>query len=274
MIQSLSKEKIQEFQKIIREFYKKNARVLPWRKTINPYHILVSELMLQQTQVERVIPKYTAFLKKFPTLQKLSNAPLSEVLILWQGLGYNRRAKYLHLASQYFVREYKGRMPKTVEELQRAPGIGAYTAGAIMAFAYDVPVVMIETNIRTVVIYHFGKRRESMKNSDIMTCVEKTLPKKHIREWYSALMDYGTYLKKKGIKTNARVKGYKKQSPLKGSRREIRGAVLTMVTSKKQHIKNIIARFPERKEEVLSVMNDLVREGFVSKKGEYYSIVS
>jgi len=150
------KKKIKEIQKIVWAHYEKYGRHnLPWRKTRNPYRVLVSEIMLQQTQVARVIPKYKAFLKQFPTLESLSKAPLRDVLIAWQGLGYNRRAKALHALAELVVTAHKGRMPTMFEELIRLPGIGPYTAGAVCAFAYNTPVPILETNIRTILFHHF-----------------------------------------------------------------------------------------------------------------------
>lgn len=144
-----------KFVKTVWEHYQRHGRrSLPWRRTKNPYYILVSEIMLQQTQVDRVIPKYTSFLKQF-TVKRLSEASLGDVLREWQGLGYNRRAKLLHQCAIQIGNEYKGKFPKTHAELMKLPGIGHYTAGAIMAFAYNSPVPIIETNIRTVFIHHF-----------------------------------------------------------------------------------------------------------------------
>ena len=137
----LSKRRIQTFQDFIFLWWEQHKRDLPWRHTHDPYKILVSEMMLQQTQVDRVIPKYTAFLKVFPTAKKLAVAPLSEVLKHWQGLGYNRRAKMLHLCTQKIVEEYKGVFPNEHEKLVSLPGIGPYTASAIMTFAFDAAIV-------------------------------------------------------------------------------------------------------------------------------------
>ena len=144
------------FRKIVLCHYKKHGRHhLPWRKTKNPYRILVSEIMLQQTPVDRVLPKYQEFLKQFPSIKKLAAASLGDVLRAWQGLGYNRRAKYLHQCAAVIIYDNGGIWPRTVNELQALPGIGPYTAGAVMAFAYNQPIPIIETNIRTVYLHHF-----------------------------------------------------------------------------------------------------------------------
>lgn len=202
---------------------------LPWRKTRNPYHILVSEMMLQQTQVERVIPKYRAFLSAFPTVEALASASLAEVLALWQGLGYNRRAKFLHGAAKALVRDHKGRFPKDEAGLRALPGVGSYTALAVMAFAYNVPVVLIETNVRTVFIHHFFPKAASVADAEIMRLVERTLPEERAREWYGALMDYGTHLKRTFGNYNRKSSTYKKQSPFVGSARQVRGAIVRVL---------------------------------------------
>ena len=214
-------KKERAFVKTVRDFYKQQGRDLPWRKTTDPYKVLVSEVMLQQTQVDRVIPKYTSFLKQFPTLKALARADLKDVLKEWQGLGYNRRAKALHDVSQQ-----TSRLPRDYDELCKLPGIGPYTAGAIRAFAYNEPEPIIETNIRTVYTHHFFPGGEAVHDSEIVKLIERTLDRENPREWYSALMDYGSHLKKKGIKINSKSAHYTKQSGFKGSNREVRGAVV------------------------------------------------
>ncbi len=186
------KEKV--FAKVVRTYYKQHGRhILPWRKTKNPYRIFVSEIMLQQTQVDRVIPKYKAFLKLFPSLVALADASLGEVLRAWQGLGYNRRAKMLHSCAKEIMESYTGKFPKDQKTLLSLPGIGPYTASAVMAFAYNEPVVLIETNVRTVFIHHFFSDQTDVTDTEILALVDRTLDRKNPREWYYALMDYGSY---------------------------------------------------------------------------------
>ncbi len=195
---------------------------LPWRKTRDPYKILVSEIMLQQTQVERVVPFYTNFIKQFPTAKKLAAAPLPAVLKAWQGLGYNRRAKYLHEASKVLAKEkYVG---------QKLPGVGPYTRGAVLAFAFNQPEVFVETNIRTVFFYHLEKTTiyRSLSDKELLPMVAAVLKKSKMqpREFYAAMMDYGSHLKKQGIKLNNKSKHYAKQSKFEGSTRQKRAAKL------------------------------------------------
>lgn len=215
------------FKKTVRTFYKTHGRhTLPWRKTTNPYRILVSEIMLQQTQVDRVVPYYKAFFKKFPTVKALAKAPLSDVLRMWQGLGYNRRAKMLHNAAKEVVNENKGRFPKTYEALVTLPGVGEYTAKAVRTFSYNEPEVVIETNIRTVFLHHFFPKSKKVSDEKLLPLIEETLDKKNPRDWYAALMDYGSHLKKTVPNPSRKSAHHTNQSPFKGSDREIRGAIL------------------------------------------------
>lgn len=181
--------------------------------------------MLQQTQVDRVIPFYRAFLKRFPTVTSLAHAPLIEVLRAWQGLGYNRRGKYLRDAAQIIVRQHASRFPKRAEDIEALPGVGHYTARAICAFAYNTPDVFIETNIRTVFTHHFFPYKKSVTDAELLLLITKALSYTQkngisVRDWYAALMDYGAHLKKSGIKINSKSKHYTKQSKFEGSRRQ------------------------------------------------------
>lgn len=221
----------QKFQKKILDFYAVSGRhVLPWRQTSDPYRILVSEVMLQQTQVERVIPKYEAFLRAFPDVFSLAKAPVSSVLALWIGLGYNRRALYLKRTAEAIVERYGGIFPQTEKELQALPGIGAYTASAICAFAYNQSVVCIETNIRRVYIHEFFPERDDVSDKELLPHIQASVYHENPRQWYWALMDYGSHLKKSGVNPNRRSAHYSKQSTFVGSVREVRGAIIRLCT--------------------------------------------
>lgn len=226
--------RIKVFQKLVWDFYHKKGRHdLPWRKTKDPYKILVSEVMLQQTQVARVREKYPEFLKKFPTVRTLAQAPLAEVLRVWQGMGYNRRAKYLYDAARVITHTHKGRVSRTEAELRALPGVGHYTANAILAFAHNEPRVFIETNIRRVYIHHFFKNKRGVSDKKILKLVEETLDTKNPREWYYALMDYGAHLPKIVRKNpNTQSEHYTKQSTFKGSLRELRGKIIRALAEK------------------------------------------
>ncbi len=228
---------IKEFRRIIYDNYQSAGRPFPWRETEDPYAILVSEIMLQQTQTDRVVPKYLAFLEMFPDFPALANAPLNDVLMMWQGLGYNRRGKALRDIAQMVVERFGGVLPDKYDDLLGLPGIGPYTAGAVCAFAFNQPVVFMDTNIRRVFIHFFFPDQEKVKDKEIELIVEQTLDRKQPREWYSALMDYGALFKKKGsrqkrgggegeVNPNRRSAHYTRQSKFEGSDRQIRGAIL------------------------------------------------
>lgn len=259
----MKKEKIAEFRRAVWKFYKAQGRhALPWRQTEDPYKILVSEVMLQQTQVERVIGFYEAFMKAFPTADALSKAALSEVLAEWQGLGYNRRAKNLHAAAKAVAE--RGSFPKTAEEMERLPGVGPYTARAVAAFAHNHDSIFVETNIRTVVMHHFFPGASKVDDAQIRQVLEKAHPKGKARLWYSALMDYGSHLKRSGVKLNPRVKGYKKQSTFKGSKREARGAILKALVKGPRDSKLLVEVLgPSRRAQAKEVIASLVHEGMI-----------
>jgi len=252
------------FQKKVYEIYKKNKRDFPWRKTRNPYRILVSEFMLQQTQTGTVVKKYSKFLKKFPTVKSLARAPLGDVLLLWQGLGYNRRAVRLRNAAQMIEKEFGGRIPKDEEKLTTLPGIGKGTAGAIRAFAFNEPSVFVETNIRRVFLFEFFKRKREVKDKDIIPLVQETLDIRNPREWYGALMDYGSLLGKKEKNPNHKSAHYARQSKFKGSHREFRGEVLKSGLSLRSWDPSEIAKSLGRdRASVNKVLRELREEGFL-----------
>ena len=223
----LSPRQIETFREAVWGYYREHERTMPWREDPSPYKVLVSELMLQQTQVTRVIPKFDAFMYTCADFASLAEKSLGEVLALWSGLGYNRRAKFLHQTARLVVSDHDGALPDTLAELVKLPGIGKNTAGAILAYAYEQPVVFVETNIRTVYFHHFYPDNIApVSDREIEDLVAQTLDEAHPREWYWALMDYGTYLKKTAGARLTSSKHYVKQSPLKGSLREMRGRIL------------------------------------------------
>ena len=260
----MAENKIKNFRKIVWAHYKKFGRHdLPWRKTRNPYKILVSEVMLQQTQVKRVLEFYAEFMRHYPTAKKLATAPLSEVLKNWQGLGYNRRAKMLHQAAARF----------NLAELEELPGVGPYTARAIAAFAFNQDVVMIETNIRTAIIHHFFPKKKKVSDKEIEKILEQALPRGKSREWYCALMDYGAFLKKTGIKLNAKRPNYVKQSKFVGSNREARGAILRELAKGEftlPHIINLLGS--SRRTQLRAALTALQKERLVQKRREHFSL--
>ena len=271
----ISPLKIKDFQKVVWNYYKTSGRNnLPWRKNINPYRIWVSEVMLQQTQVDRVIGFFDAWMNQFPTVQKLADASQIDVLKQWKGLGYNSRAIRMKQAAQVVVNNYKGKFPNDYSEIQKLPGIGPYTAGAILAFANSQPISIIETNIRRVFIHHFFSDHVDIHDEDILKLVDRTLDMKNPREWYWALMDYGSFLGRtlniKGKKYNPNVqsKHYTKQSKFIGSDREMRVNILSILLQEKNTTtfnKLVISlkKYSENKIRINKILNQLENEGFI-----------
>lgn len=220
-----------EFQRLLAQKGEELYRAMPWRDDTRPYYVLVSELMLQQTQVARVVPKFEAFVAAFPDEAALAAASLADVLKLWQGLGYNRRAKFLHQAAQMIVNEYGGRFPENEVDILRLPGVGKNTAGAIRAYAFNQPAVYVETNVRTVYIHHFFADDFAVDDKQIIELLEATLDRESPRRFYQSLMDYGSWLKAQGVRNTAQSRHYKKQSPLRGSVREVRGQIITQLSA-------------------------------------------
>jgi A/G-specific adenine glycosylase len=267
-------KKEREFQAFVFDWYDKCGRHdLPWRQTNDPYQILVSELMLQQTQVQRVIPKFEAFIAIYPTLQTLSQATLGDVLRLWQGLGYNRRAKFLRECAQAIVGEHAGVFPATPSELLQLPGIGPYTASAICAFAYNQPVELIETNVRQVYIHHFFKRSQEVTDAQILHLVRRTLPLEQSRRWYAALMDYGSHLKSIHGNNTRKLKGYTTQSKFTGSDREVRAAIvraLVQTTLTKEQLWATLARYDQTK--IQPQVEGLIKDQMILKTKRGYRL--
>lgn len=269
---------LNRFRTVIWKHYAEHGRhTLPWRKTHDPYKILVSEIMLQQTQVDRVIPYFKDWIKTYPNVNALAAAPLADVLRQWQGLGYNRRAKMLHEAAKAVVRDHNGRMPKTIEELGALPGVGPYTARAVAAFAYNQDVTFIETNLRTAIIHHFFSDRSGISDSEVLAVLEKVKPRwtteRGPREWYSALMDYGAFLKKSGVRVNVRSKGYTKQSAFEGSGRQARGAILRRLADGPEGKMKLMKLLPsERKGQLEEQLQKLATEGMIERRGSVYRL--
>lgn len=257
---------ISQFQSRIYRYYKKHGRKFPWRETDNPYYILVSEFMLQQTQTKRVLTKYEQFIDRFPEISVLAESSLKEVVKEWQGLGYNRRALYLHKTAQKVVNEYNGCIPDDINILKTFPGIGDATSAAIAAFAFEKPVVLIETNIRAVYIYFFFTG--TVKDADIRPVVAQTIDCENPREWYYALMDYGVMLKKRVKNPGRRSAHYTKQKPFEGSNRQIRGKILKWLSTDSYNKNELISKIDADSERVLTILNQLEKEGFIVRDTE------
>lgn len=258
----ITDQAIADFKTFIWQFYHTQGRQFPWRHVEDPYKVVVSEIMLQQTQTYRVEPKYAAFLAALPTVEDLARADLRTVLSVWQGLGYNRRGKFLHAMAQEIVQNHGGIIPDAPELLVQLPGIGKATAGSICAFAFNKPTIFIETNIRAVYIHHFFSGRNDVHDAELLPLVAATVDQHNPREWYYALMDYGVHLKKTVPNPSRASKHHVKQSKFEGSDRQIRGAIIRALT------KHAVL---ERSELIALISSDHVRaerilEGLIAEK--------
>jgi A/G-specific adenine glycosylase len=269
----LKAHQIRVFRKTVENHYREYGREFPWRNTEDPYKILLSEVMLQQTQVARVIEKYEYFLRTFPDIYALARAPLRVVLKVWQGLGYNRRAVALQQAAQQVVNHFDQKIPSNVDLLVSLPGIGKATACAICTFAFNQPTVFIETNIRTAFIHHFFNHIPKVRDTHILPLVAQTLDRHNPRVWYYALMDYGAALKKMYGNLNTKSAHYQRQGQFKGSNRQIRGAILKiLVKSERISEHRLLSDVPFSPKIVLQNLEKLQREGIIGKEGEYLFI--
>ncbi|MBI4094053.1 A/G-specific adenine glycosylase [Candidatus Kaiserbacteria bacterium] len=265
------------FRSMVWKYWRENGRhKLPWRRTSDPYKILVSEVMLQQTQADRVIPKYKEFLRWFPTVRALARAPLIDVLKVWSGLGYNRRAKFLHDAAIQIVEKHRGKVPRDHESLRALSGVGDYTARAVRVFAFNEPDILIETNIRTAIIQSFFRPSPNVRgriklgkvtDRDVATIARRLAQRQHAREWHSALMDYGAHLKRSGVCNNHRSAHYTKQSKFEGSLRQLRGSMLKSLMGEGLN-NDLRGRYSNTR--VRGVLEGLKRDGLiVSHEGEW-----
>ncbi len=246
---------------------KKNARPLPWRKHPTPYSVLVSEIMLQQTQADRVTPKFLTFVKRFPSFRALARAPIADVLRLWSGLGYNRRALALKKCADVVIKKYQGKLPDILSQLEELPGVGPATARSILVYAFNRPEVFIETNVRAVFIHFFFPHKKNVTDHKLWPLVEKTLDQHNPRRWYNALMDYGTMLKKEFKNPAGRSAHHSRQSRFEGSNRQVRGLILRLLTRRSCSITQIAQKINRPSDTVLKNIAALSKEGFILIKG-------
>lgn len=272
-------------------------RDLPWRNTRDPYGIWISEVMLQQTQVPRVLARWGAWLDRFPSVQALAQAPVADVLEEWQGMGYNRRALALKGAAEAIVAEYDGEIPQDTRRLCALPGIGPATAQGIRSFAFDLPGVYLETNVRTVFLHHFFPDVPGVPDRELVPLIQAACPAGEDaagdlfaiaqdendtpRSWYYALLDYGAHLKKTVPNPSRRSSSYTRQSAFEGSRRQKRAHIVRMLLDASKcggllGIDEIAAgvndmelkagRSNVERELVASILDDLEREGFCVRR--------
>ena len=278
-------------------------RDLPWRRTHDPYVIWLSEVMLQQTQVPRVLTRMPEWLERFPSVAALAAAEPSDVLEAWQGMGYNRRALALHKAAQRVVEDFGGEFPRGTRELVSLPGIGPATAQGIRSFAFDLPGVYLETNVRTVFLHHYFPDVPAVLDRELVPLIEAACPAAPgcapedaapfavpedaadtPRTWYYALLDYGAYLKKTLPNPSRRSAGYTRQSKFEGSRRQKRAELVRMLLAARDAVPagitldGAVAGVNEFEaaagrpcvdaELVSGILADLERDGFCRTEGD------
>lgn len=298
---------LEAFRALVRAEGLRLYRDLPWRRARDPYAIWLSEVMLQQTQVPRVETRWPAWLEQFPSVFALAEAPTSEVLAAWQGMGYNRRALALKAAAEQVVRDYDGEFPRETDRLVALPGIGPATAQGIRSFAFDLPGVYLETNVRTVLLHHLFPDVPAVPDKELVPLAEATCPavpeeptgargpyaapldaQDTPRAWYYALLDYGAFLKKTVPNPSRRSKAYTRQSKFEGSRRQKRAAIVRLLLDAQAHAEGplrdeaIAARLNEAERAagrdavpvafVRELLGDLAREGFCSNEGDAWRI--
>ena len=265
--------KIISFRKTVYAYFRRHGRDLPWRRDHSPYAVFISEIMLQQTQVDRVAPFFIAFTKELPDFPALAKAPLRKVLRLWQGLGYNRRAKNLKNAAEIIMHEHHGILPSSPEILETLPGIGRSTAASIAAFGFNLPAVFLETNIRTALIHHFLTAGNDVSDAELLPIAGAVLDNRNPAKWYSAVMDYGTMLKKKHGNLSRRSVQYKKQSKFEGSRRQVRGRIIKLLLEKgTMPVSNFIRHLEIDKRTLTGILDEMTKEKMIVKKLKIYSI--
>jgi len=264
IFQGSDPDDLDAFIEIIHAFYTRMRRPMPWRDEITPYRVVVSELMLQQTQVPRVMEKFPHFITRFPDFSSLANASLADILEEWQGLGYNRRAKYLQGIARSVINDWNGILPAEPDILITFPGIGRATAGSIAAFAFNKPVVFIETNIRRVFIHHFFADREKISDSDIFPLIERTLDDNNPRDWYYGLMDYGTWLTGRIENPNRKSRHYSRQSAFEGSDRQIRSLILKrLLVEKSSPVETLVCNSTGDMQRIRRILAGMIQDGLL-----------
>ncbi len=282
----ISDEQLEGFRETVWEQGRDLFRDLPWRATDDPYASLVSEVMLQQTQVSRVLGRWEEWLATFPTVESLAEAPLPPVLGLWQGMGYNRRAINLKRCAEEVASRYGGAIPRGYGELVALPGIGPATAAGVRAFSFRLPGVYLETNVRTVFIHELFPGVEKVSDKDLVPLVEATCPgqdapaARDVRSWYYALLDYGAHLKKTQPNPSRRSKEYTRQSAFEGSHRQKRAFLLRRVLEDPATADELAedlnaaerraGRSGLEREQVEAILAQLAAEGFIEKEDGYW----
>jgi A/G-specific adenine glycosylase len=264
---------IDKFRKTVYSYFEAHGRSFPWREDLNPWGIVVSEFMLQQTQTSRVIHYWKHWMERWPSPAALARENLETALKEWSGLGYNRRCRFLLECARAIAEKPGGMVPQSPEELLKLPGIGHYTAGAIACFAYNHPSVFIETNIRSAALHFFFPAKTGIKDEELYPILQKSLDPENPRIWYWALMDYGAGVKKKEANPGRRSAGYVRQSPFEDSFRKLRGQLVrTLAAEGPAGTPELKSRTGLEEEEIYRVLGALEKDGMVAEKEGIYSI--
>ncbi len=271
----LGPKRVRDFQEMIFTWWDTNRRDLPWRRTEDPYRILVSEVMLQQTQVSRVLPKYDEFIKRYPTVHDLARAPAADVLRTWQGMGYNRRALYLKKTAEAVITTYGGTFPKDETLLTKLPGLGTYTARAILVFAFGRNVATVDTNIRKIITHFFFKDRPQ-KEEVIQAAADQLLPLDKSWEWHQALMDYGALELNKFKRPDPPAGGRGTSIPFRNSDRFYRGRIIDRLregdAAKALLVEELSKTYQKDTEFIEKILLGLSKDGLLTLRGDVVSL--
>ena len=278
---------LEDFRALVLERGRELYRDLPWRRTRDPYAIWISEVMLQQTQTTRVDGRWQRWLERFPSVDALAAADAADVLDEWQGLGYNRRALSLHRAAQA-VAALGGELPAETAALESLPGVGPATAAGIRAFAFDLPSIYLETNVRTVLLHELFRGEERVSDRALVPILAETCPPDASnpdddpRTWYYALLDYGAYLKRSVPNPSRRSAAHARQSRFEGSHRQKRAELLRVLLAHRGEpgglgfdailvelasIEEKAGRSPVGAPEARGLLAELSAEGFCREEG-------
>ncbi len=276
---ALSGRQVEEFREGVMRHFREEGRDFPWRRTRDPWLVLTSEIMLQQTRTETVAARWESWVARYPDPASLASSPLSEILSRWKGLGYNRRALALRKSADVVLQLYGGSVPRAESDLRALPGVGPYTARAVRAFAFGEPDVVLETNIRAVFLFYFFPGRERVTDRELEPFVAATLDRRDPRTWYYALMDYGAALKKREPNPGRRSAAYSRQPPFEGSHRQLRAALLHILASRgplspgelERAVREELPVGPE-KTSLGRALEDLEAEGFLESSGGAVSL--
>lgn len=266
---TISAKRIVFFQQMIFAWWPSHRRDLPWRRTHDPYRIMVSEVMLQQTQVSRVLTKYVEFIEAFPTVITLAEASPAHVLRIWKGMGYNRRALYLQKAAKTIVEEYRGKFPVSESELIKLPGLGTYTARAILVFAYRQEVPLVETNIRQIITHFFliKKPQGRALEKEIEDIARQLIPPGKSWEWHQALMDYGALALPASTRQRVNT-SQRKGIPFRESNRFFRGRIIDRLREgdvpEKKLIRELVMKYDKPASFLQSILKGLAADGLIT----------